>query len=243
MKNGQLKPGYNLQVSTEDQFIVNYDLYPNPTDTRTLKDHTETFGELHGKVPKDMTADAGYGSEENYEYLEEKGIEAFVKYPGFHRERREKGKTPKRFPFRVGKLHYNKEGDFVVCPMGQRMGKASEERTENKYGYRRTVSVYKAANCTGCPLRGLCHKGKEERKVRINHRLEAYKKKARDRLLSEEGIAHRKQRPADVEAVFGNIKWNKGFKRFLLRGKKKVEIEIGLVALAHNIAKMGVLRG
>jgi len=56
-------------------------------------------------------------------------------------------------------------------------------------------------------------------------------------LLSEEGVKHRKQRPADVEPVFGNIKQNKNFKRFLLRGIDKVEIEFGLIALAHNLTK------
>jgi len=57
--------------------------------------------------------------------------------------------------------------------------------------------------------------------------------------LSPEGIKHRKQRPADVEATFGNIKQNKGFRRFMLRGKHKVEIETGLIALAHNLSKIG----
>jgi len=42
----------------------------------------------------------------------------------------------------------------------------------------------------------------------------------------------------DVEPVFGNIKHNKGFKRFNLRGRKKVEVETGLLALAHNLKKV-----
>jgi hypothetical protein len=42
-----------------------------------------------------------------------------------------------------------------------------------------------------------------------------------------------------VEATFGNIKQNKGFRRFMLRGKEKVEIETGLIALAHNLSKIG----
>ena len=37
MQNGQLKPGYNVQISTSNQFIVNYTIHPNPTDTTTLK--------------------------------------------------------------------------------------------------------------------------------------------------------------------------------------------------------------
>ena len=36
MNNGQTKPGYNLQIATEDQFITDFALFPNPTDTLTL---------------------------------------------------------------------------------------------------------------------------------------------------------------------------------------------------------------
>ena len=34
MLNGQLKPGYNIQVGTENNFVIGYDVFPNPTDTR-----------------------------------------------------------------------------------------------------------------------------------------------------------------------------------------------------------------
>jgi len=87
-------------------------------------------------------------------------------------------------------------------------------------------------------LRWGCHKAKGERIIEVNHNLERHKQKARDLLLSTEGIEHRKRRPADVEATFGNIKQNKGFRRFSLRSKIKVEIETGLIALAHNLSKI-----
>ncbi len=35
MRNGQTKPGYNLQIGTENQFITDFALFPNPTDTLT----------------------------------------------------------------------------------------------------------------------------------------------------------------------------------------------------------------
>lgn len=66
MLNGQLKPAYNIQISTSNQFIVNYTIHPNPTDTTTLKAHLEQHETSFGKVPKTLTADAGYGSEENF---------------------------------------------------------------------------------------------------------------------------------------------------------------------------------
>ncbi|HMG08262.1 MAG TPA: transposase, partial [Mucilaginibacter sp.] len=56
-------------------------------------------------------------------------------------------------------------------------------------------------------------------------------------LNSEEGLQRRKKRCFDVEPVFGNIKQNHGFRRFMLRGKEKVAIEWGLLAIAQNLRK------
>jgi hypothetical protein len=69
MKNGQLKPGYNMQISTSNSFIVNYTIHPNPTDTPTFPVHIAQHETSFGKAPKVVTADAGYWSEENYTLL------------------------------------------------------------------------------------------------------------------------------------------------------------------------------
>lgn len=74
MKNGQLKAGYNVQISTSNQFIVNYAIHPNPTDTITLPAHLAQHEAGFGNAPKVLTADAGYGSQENYTLLEHKEI-------------------------------------------------------------------------------------------------------------------------------------------------------------------------
>ena len=66
------------------------------------------------------------------------------------------------------------------------------------------------------------------------------KQQAHERLKTEKGIYYRKRRPADVEPVFGNIKSNKGFTRFMLKGIEKTEIEWGLLCIAHNISKIAV---
>lgn len=234
MQNGQLKAGYNWQISTSDQYIVNYSIHQNPTDTLTLKPHLDQYEDLYKSKPENITADAGYGSEENYEYLSEKQVNSFVKYNYFHKEQNKKYKED---PFRVDNLHYNQGQDKVYCPMGQPMDNIGTKTRTTASGFEQTITRYQARNCTGCPLRGQCHRAQDDRIVEINHNLRKYKTKARENLLSEQGIAHRKQRPADVEAVFGNIKQNKGFKPFMLRGIEKVEIETGLLAIAHNLAK------
>ncbi|SEN69439.1 Transposase DDE domain-containing protein [Paenibacillus sophorae] len=78
MKNGQLKPGYNVQAGTENQFIVGYSVHQRPTDTRCLIPHLKQLQKRLGQLPKTVVADAGYGGEENYAYLEEENCEALV---------------------------------------------------------------------------------------------------------------------------------------------------------------------
>lgn len=235
MKNGQLKPGYNLQVSTNNQYITHYSIHQATTDTTTLSEHLEGFKQVHQTTPDIVTADAGYGSEENYEYLQQNEITAYVKYNQFDREQNDTLQSKK--PFASDKLHYNKEQDYYVCPMGQHMLNKGTYHKKTSTGFIQTITKYQATNCSNCPLNGSCHKSKDDRVIEVNHHLNKLKQQANQLLLSEQGIKKRKQRCWDVEPVFANIKNNHGFKRFMLRGKQKVNIEIGLLALAHNLRK------
>lgn len=240
MLNGQLKPGYNVQASTNNQFIANYTLAQTTADTTALIGHTEDFIEAYGQTPETLTADAGYGSDENYAYLEDNNIEAFVKYNYFHKEQLDEKRGSNKKPFAPDKLYYNNETDTYYCPMGQPMENIGSYLRDTATGYQQKIDRYQAKNCAGCPLRGLCHKAKGNRTIERNHKLVRLKAKAKQKLLSKEGIAHRKQRCWDVEAVFGNIKHNMNFKRFMLRGLDKVETEIGLIAMAHNLKEMSL---
>lgn len=234
MKNGQLKPAYNPQISTENQFITHYSIHQTPGDTTTLKHHLEGFERLHRRQSQTVVADAGYGSEENYEFMEQVGIEAFVKYNYFHMELK---RSVKKNMFLPQNLYYNKEQDYFVCPMGQRMAKKGVGTRTSDNGYVSHVSYYQAANCKGCPLRGQCHKAKGNRTLEVNFRLKELKQKAKERLMSEMGLYHRGRRPVEPEAVFGQLKTNNKFNRFTLRGLEKVNVEFGLMAIGHNLRK------
>lgn len=168
MRNGQLKPAYNLQISTNRQFILHYSIHPNPTDTKTLESHLQGFEENYHKFPKELVADAGYGSEENYNLLKSKKIKAYVKYNYFRKD--------------------------------QKSGQITSSQN--------------------------------------NPKLAKIREKAFRLLSTRKGIQLRKQRCHDVEPVFAELKHNKNFKRFMLRGKNKVEVEIGILAIAHNLKKM-----
>ena len=73
--------------------------------------------------------------------------------------------------------------------------------------------------------------------IEVNHRSNAFRAQAKERLTSEEGLYHRSRRPVESEAVFRDIKYDHGFRRFRLRGNEKVSVEFGLVALAYNLRK------
>lgn len=238
MQNGQLKPGYNLQASSNNQFIVNYTLAQTTADTTTLINHLEEHQESFEQHPQTLTADAGYGSEQNYTYLEDQNIEAFVKYNYFHKEQKQQKKTPN--PFHPDQFLYNLQKDCYYCPMGQPMENIGISKRTTKNGYLQTYTRYQAKNCQGCPLRSSCFKAKGNRIIERNYQLLRLKAQAKEKLLSHRGVAHRKQRCWDIEAIFGNIKHNMNFKRFMLRGIDKVNVEIGLIAMAHNLKKVSL---
>jgi transposase len=155
MKNGQLKAGHNIQGSSNNQFLVNYTVEQTLTDTTTLPDHFEEHQRSFGQMPDTVTADAGYGSEQNYQKMEDEQIEAFVKYNYFHKEQQEakSGKTKK--PFASDKLYYSNETDSYYCPMGQEMENigsyALRPRTDTCRPYtgteQRTVRAVPYAHC------------------------------------------------------------------------------------------------
>ena len=239
MRNGQTKPGYNVQIATENRFITNYGIYCWPTDRGTMIPLLKSFRERYGRQSEEIVADSGYGNEQNYAYMAGEGIDAYVKYTMFHAEMKRKYRDN---AFLVQNMYYHEEQDYYVCPIGQHLERAGTRSTVSDLGYRSSVAVYRAVNCKGCPLRGMCYKGRADRRtIEVNHTANAFKRKARELLTGERGLMHRSRRPIEPEAVFGDIKFNHGFRRFRLKSNRKVKVEFGLVALAHNLRKYAAL--
>ena len=236
MNNGQTKPGYNVQIATENQFITNYGLYHHANDQGTMIPFLKSFNERYGTQSTTVCADSGYGSEMNYEYMISNQITPFVKYNMFHAEMKRKRK---KNPFLVENMFYNRESDFYVCPMGQHLELVKQIKEKSDLGYESTKSMYRAKGCSRCPLRSMCYKGKHNaRIIEVNHRNNELRAMARELLTSDEGLMHRSRRPIEPEAVFGQIKYDNHFKRFSYRGKRLVMAEFAAIAVAHNIRKM-----
>jgi transposase len=236
--NGQLKPGYNIQLGTQKQFILGYSLHRRAGDTNCLKEHLEKFKTWLGGFPKNLVADAGYGSEENYSYLEGQQITAYVKDYQFHREQKRDYKQ--KHPYRVENFNYFPDVDEYECPQKKRLRYIFADPCQSDHGYISERRIYECEDCSQCPVKVDCTRSKYNRQIQIGVELERLKRKARDNLLSPQGVEMRSRRPVEVEAVFGQLKQDWGFRRFMLRGIEKVTAEWGILSIAHNIAKVAV---
>lgn len=234
MRNHQLKAGYNVQMGTENQFIVGWSIHQKPTDTTCMIPHLTALRKSLGRLPPVIVADAGYGSEENYAFLERKRVRAFVKYNMF---RKEGEKSFKRQVYRKENMPYDEEHDRYTCPAGRHLTFHHLRYRASENGHLAELRIYQGHRCGTCEHRPACFSGEGNRRIEVNLNLDRLRAVARMRLESPEGLRHRSQRSVDVESVWGQIKHDRGFRRFMLRGLPKVSAEWGLVALAHNMIK------
>lgn len=237
LKNSEdLVPAYNVMASSENQFITAISVHQNPNDASCFKEHVEQLP----LKPSTITADSIFGTEQNYELLERSEIKSFLKFPTFDPQNRSHKKKNKKF--QREHFIYNKEKDVYQCPDGRELEfKRTEIIKNKKTGYQSTVSTYQSKSCNQCALAGQCKTSLESnRTLSVNSQLDYYRQQARNNLNSIQGQALRKRRGAEIESCFGDIKHNMEFRRFHLRGKRKVKTELGLVSMAHNLRKIQI---
>ena len=238
MKNGQLKPGYNLQMGTEGQFVVGFSVHQRPGDPGCLVPHLKGVKEKLGRLPKNVIADSAYGSEENYAYIHQEQVGNYLKYNSFGKEQRARYKPN---PFAAEQLEYDPEKDELICPARKRLIYQYTFHTKTQNGFQIERRGYEAKDCSGCCLKAQCTKAKGNRQVEISFQLKAWRQQACQNLTSHQGQKLRSQRGVEVESVFGRLKEDWGFRRFFLRGLEKVKTEFGLLCIAQNMAKLAVL--
>jgi transposase len=243
MGNGQLKPAYNLQHGVDSEYITWLTVGPQPTDTTTLIPFLKDAEEHLKFKYKNITADAGYESEENYMFLESNGQLSYIKPANYEISKTRKYKND------IGKIEnmeYDIESDSYTCRNGQKLDVAYIKHTKSKTGYVSEKTIYKCGNCSGCQYKSECIKGNncktpmEERtktlqvaKTFLKHREEDLK-----RILSAEGILFRTNRSIQAEGSFGDLKQDMQFRRYLSKGTSNVLAESTLLAMARNINKL-----
>lgn len=243
MKNGQLKPAYNIQHGVDSEYIVWLTINPQSTDTTTLIPFLRSMEEeLNFKYLK-IVADAGYESEENYSFIEDNNKIAFIKPVNY-----EISKT-RKYRNDIGKLenmYYDTENDLYICQNGKKLDLVYTRIRKSKTGYESEKSIYISEDCSNCIYKSKCIKGNNSKipleqrtkKLETSKKLNAQRKADLERITSDEGLKLRVNRNIQAEGSFAQIKQDMGFRRFMCRGQRNVLAESILLAMAVNINKL-----
>ena len=243
MLNGQLKPAYNLQLGVDSGYISWLTLSPRPTDTMTLIPFLKGLEASLGHRYPVVVADAGYESEENYSFLEDRKMTAVIKPANY-----EISKTRKyrKDISRKENMPYDPEGDFYTCMNGCKLENCGTKKRKTASGYVREETVYRCDDCLGCPHKSECIRGKnwkipeEERfkSLNVSRKFERQRKECLNRIVSAEGIQLRVNRSIQAEGAFALWKEDQKFRQFLCRGQANVYAESVLMAIAQNIGNL-----
>jgi transposase len=236
MRNGQLKPGYNVQLAVESEYIIGVGLFPDANDVWTLKPMLENMYAFNPAIEmKRLIADAGYESEENYMYLESRKIQYFIK-PSDYEQKKKRG-----FKKNISKhenMGYDTEKDEYICANGKRLQPIGLTTKKSKSGYKSEITVYECESCVGCPLKDKCTKSKSNRRIQVSKTFITKRAKSMENVTSKQGTLLRVNRSIQSEGAFGVLKQDRHFTRFLTRGTANVKTELLLLCLGHNINKL-----
>ena len=236
MRNGQLKPAYNIQIGVESEYIVGIGSFTDRNDVKTLIPFLNKIKQNTGKRHINVVADAGYESEENYRYLEEHNQASYIKPINYELSKTRKYTTD---IFRAEHMEYNEERDTYICSQGNELKFVYSKQSTTKNGYKVETKIYRADSCEHCPLKEKCFTNKRNcKQIQVSEPFARLRKKSMENICSEEGIRLRVNRSIQVEGAFGVIKQDMGFRRFLTRGKRKTETQFMLIAFAYNICKL-----
>ena len=243
MKNGQLKPAYNVQFGVDSEYIVWVSVGPQPTDTTTLIPFLKSIEKYTGfKYPK-IIADSGYESEENYVFLEDNQQLSFLKTSDYEIKKTRKYKNDIS---RKENMTYCEKDDYYICKNNKKLYVSGTINRKSKTGYKSKITCYTCEDCSNCTYKSKCIKGNnsktplEERtkKFETSKKFNQQRKDDLERIITDEGCLLRMNRSIQAEGAFAQVKQNMKFKRFLSRGNKNVLSECILVALAHNVNKL-----
>ena len=235
MQNGQLKPGYNIQIGVEGEYIVGVDVSSERSDQLTLIPFLEKLEAGLEVKYENVIADAGYESEENYMYLEKHNQTSFIKPQNYEKS---KSKKYKQDISKKENMDYNSDLDYYTCAFGKRLLPIKTTPKQSKSGFVSTVTIYECENCGGCPYKNKCTKAKGNKKLYFSKNFKKYRENSLKNISTPEGKLLRMNRSIQVEGAFGVLKQDYGFRRFLHRGKKNIKTEFLLLCFAYDVKKL-----
>ncbi len=168
-----------------------------------------------------LLADGGFGSGENYAFLEAKKVKGFISLPGSYH------------PIREG-FHYDSSQNVYVCRNEKLLyyhGIKIEKGFANHYYHARVK------DCKECPLKKECCSTKRRQSLTFSV-YRHYHQRMQERVESKEGKKMIGPRMATVEPVFGSLLNYYGMKRVNAKGKQAAHKFMLMAATAYNLQKL-----
>ncbi len=235
MRNAQLKPGYNVQIGVDSEYIAAVDIFQDRNDVWTMVPFLKHMEKYLGFRYPSVTADSGYESEEAYDYLEQQNQMPYIKPQTYEKWKK---RSFKQDISKRENMGYDAENDTYTCHAGKTLIPLHVKNQKNKNGYESEVTVYECTDCSGCPYKEKCTKAKGNKRLYVSKNFIEHRQTSYENIMSEKGIKYRMNRSIQVEGAFGVLKNDYDFQRFLLRGKTKVKLEILLLCFGYNINKL-----
>lgn len=235
MRNAQLKPGYNVQIGVESEYITGIDIYTDRSDVATLILFFTNMRNQLGINYKNIIADAGYESEENYLFLEENQQKPYIKPLMYEKWKK---KSFKNDISKRENMTYVSDKDYYICAAGKKLLANGISHKASANGHVSDVTSYECEDCAACPYKSKCTRAKGNRKLQVSKKFVEKRSISYENIKTEKGIELRMNRSIQVEGAFGVIKWDHDFTRFLRRGKNNVKTEFMLLCFAYDIRKL-----
>ena len=236
MRNSQLKPGYNMQIGVEAGYVVHCQTFQDRNDVGTLIPFMESLKRQHPLFSfKNIVADAGYESEENYDYLQSEKKNIYIKPQTYEQWKK------RSFKKLIGKrenMVYDADSDIYTCSQGRKLIlKRTYDSKLSTREYVSKISLYECESCQDCPSKPKCTKAEGNRTIKVSKKFMKLRELSLSNIMSAKGVVLRLNRSIQAEGAFGVLKEDMGFRRFLTRGHASVSTEFMLLCFAFNINK------
>ncbi len=235
MRNTQLKPGYNVQIAVDSEYIVAADIFQARNNAWTLVPFLKTMEEKLGLRCPGVTADSGCESGEGYHFLRENRQKPYIKPQTCEKWKK---RSFKKDISKRGNIGYEEKTDTYTCHAGKSLSPLFTKKQKSKSDCESEVTVYECEDCTGCPYKEKCTRAKGNKRLYISKSFLEKRQESYENILSETGIKYRMNRSVQAEGAFGVLKNDYEFQRFLLRGKAKVKLELLMLSMGYNINKL-----
>jgi transposase len=233
--NGERNPAFSITTTTDvsHDIVTHFQVNAEDNDVAALTEAIEGSRLSTGEKHREVEADAGFASMENYEKLEADEQEALI--PDRRMDVEENGTTGKG-DYDRSKFHFRSNSDSYRCPCGWILSNTgSVEMNGRMYNRYENPSA-----CARCAYRSRCTKGPHRRVVRDQN--QEVRERMRTKLDKQRSQRRYNKRAHSAESPFGNLKWNLKFHGVMRRGIEKVRMEAALLFMLHNTMKMATAK-